>query len=158
MVTGSLSTPLDEGDSIQLFASRGGVLRSLGDAVPDGQGNDANPFRVVGAGKINPGDRVFAHVAPSDGTIGIVSSRFEVSVLTDGDADGVSSDLEDLAIGGDGNADGIADQLQDDVTTIPDAETGKPATLQTGEGRLAQVRSVPPVTDIAHHRLAAGTV
>jgi Calx-beta domain/Bacterial Ig domain len=72
-----------------------------------------------------------------------------ITVLPDGDLDGVADAVEIAAPnGGDGNADGIADSTQADVASLPAAITGQYVTLAASRGAtLAQVTTtstLPP--------------
>lgn len=99
LITGKILQAVANESELQLYSVHEGRIRSLGEAVLDDSDDGAGTFRAVGIGKINSGDEVILHVAPADGSMGLVSPLYQVRSSEDADRDGVSGELESLAAG-----------------------------------------------------------
>ena len=139
------------GQIVDAIAVRDGVARTLGTLQLDTQ---VQTGRLVGTGRLSPGDQVILHRHDGDGLLGDVSGRYDITPSVDLDSDGVDQTLEGLLA--DGNADGIVDAVQSSVATLPDAIHGKPATIDARGVTLSAVRNAEPQEDRSHHQLPLG--
>ena len=151
VLVAELGAGLESEQLVDALLVRNGIARSLGELSVDGSAETA---RLVGVGRVLPGDEVLLHRHDGDGLLGDVSTRYVVAESVDQDNDGVDEVVEQILA--DGNQDGIEDSIQPNVATLPDAINGLPATLDAGNARLVGVRGIEPQEDRSNNRLPLG--
>ncbi|MCA9138079.1 MAG: pre-peptidase C-terminal domain-containing protein, partial [Planctomycetales bacterium] len=157
-VTGSADASYDLDIAIEIFATRDGQLRHIGDARLARSGASAGTFRFTGAGRFVPGDQILVHAAPPDGSIGDVSQIYTVGQSDDSDGDGIVDVFEYAGNGGDSNRDGVSDWVQNKVATFPEAGRGRFVSIASASGTFENVRTSVQRDFSNLHRMPSGLI